>query len=67
MLATITAGGAPTDYQFTVLELRVDAKTGEGKSSLTTKVVADNQTKVLSLENYATAPTILQNVKRTES
>jgi hypothetical protein len=64
---TITAGGAPTDYQFTVLELRVDAKGGEGKSSLTTKVVADNQTKILSLENYATAPAILQNVKRTES
>jgi hypothetical protein len=61
---TPNAGGTPTDYEFTVLDLRLDAKGGEGKSSLTTKIVADNATKQLGLENYAAAPTILQNIKR---
>jgi hypothetical protein len=58
------AGGTPTDYEFTLLELHLDAKgNGEGKASLTTKIAADNNTKLLSLENYATAPTVL-TVKR---
>jgi hypothetical protein len=61
---TIKATDAPTDYEFTLLELRLDAKGGEGKSSLTTKITADNATKQLSLENYAVAPAILQNVKK---
>ena len=56
--------GTPTDYEFTLLELHLDAKGGEGKASLTTKLVADNATKQLGLENYAGAPTILQNVKK---
>jgi hypothetical protein len=61
---TITGAASPTDYDFTLLDLRLDAKGGEGKSSLTTKITADNQTKQLSLENYAATPTILQNVKK---
>ena len=61
---TLKAAGQPTDYDFTLLDLRLDAKGGEAKSSLTTKIVADNQTKQLGLENYASAPVILQNVKR---
>lgn len=61
---TVKAADAPTDYEFTLLELRLDAKGGEGKSSLTTKISADNATKQLSLENYAVAPAILQNVKK---
>ena len=42
---TVKATDPPTDYEFTVLELRLDAKGGEGKASLTTKIVADNETK----------------------
>ena len=61
---TLNNPGTPTDYEFTLLELHLDPKGGEGKASLTTKLVADNDTKQLSLENYAAAPTILQNVKR---
>jgi len=61
---TLNNPGTPTDYEFTLLELHLDPKGGEGKVSLTTKLVADNDTKQLSLENYAAAPTILQNVKR---
>jgi hypothetical protein len=54
-----------TDYEFTLIEIRLDSKgLGEGKTSLTTKVVLDNSAKTVALENYAAAPAILQNVKR---
>ena len=54
-----------TDYEFTVIEIRFTAKgVGEGKTSLTTKVIVDNEAKTVALENYATAAPILRNVKR---
>jgi hypothetical protein len=54
-----------TDYEFTVIEIRFNAKgVGEGKTSLTTKVIVDNEAKTVALENYATAAPILRNVKR---
>ena len=57
--------GAATDYEFTLIEIRLDAKgLGEGKTSLTTKVVVDNEARTVALENYAATPAILQNVKR---
>jgi hypothetical protein len=59
--------GTPTDYDFTLLELRLDPKGGEGRASLTTKLVADNDSKQLGLENYAVSPVILQNVKRSSN
>ena len=60
-----TTTGAPAEYQFTVIEIRMDSKgSGEGKSSLTSKVILDNETKTLALDNYAATPAILQNVKR---
>jgi hypothetical protein len=59
-----TASGL-TDYEFTVIEIRFNAKgVGEGKTSLTTKVIVDNEAKTVALENYATAAPILRNVKR---
>lgn len=61
---TLNTPAAPTDYEFTLLELHLDAKGGEGKASLTTKLVADNTSKQIGLENYAGTPAILQNVKR---
>ena len=55
----------PTDYEFTVVELRLDPKgVGEGKTSLTTKVVVDSAAGTLALDNYAGAPAIFQNVKQ---
>jgi hypothetical protein len=69
-LGTHTAAWQPTssnltDYEFTVIEIRVDAKgAGEGKTSLTTKVIVDNEAKTVALENYAAAAPILRNVKR---
>ena len=59
--------GAPavTDYEFTLIEIRLDARgRGEGKTSVTTKVVVDNEARTVALENYAATPALLQNVSR---
>jgi hypothetical protein len=54
-----------TDEEFTLIEIRLDAKgSGEGKTSLTTKVILDDEAKTVALDNYAATPAILQNVKR---
>jgi hypothetical protein len=61
----LTAPGTPTNYEFTLIEVRMDSKgQGEGKTSLTSKVVFDNAARTPALENYAATPVILQNVKR---
>jgi hypothetical protein len=54
-----------TDYQFTLIELRLDPSgAGEGKTSLTTKVIDDEQARTIALENYDAAPAILSKVRR---
>jgi hypothetical protein len=54
-----------TDYEFTLFEIRLDSKgLGEGKTSLTTTVILDNEGGTLALDGYAATPAILQNVKR---
>jgi hypothetical protein len=59
-----TGSGTPTDYEFTLIEIRTDAKgAAEGKASLLNKVVFDSEAKTIALDNYAAAPAILQNVK----
>ena len=70
-LGTHTASWQPavpgplTDYEFTIIEIRFDGKgVGEGRTSLTTKVVVDNEAKTVALENYQTAAAILRNVRR---
>jgi hypothetical protein len=69
-LGGYTAGWRPlaasplTDYEFTVIEIRLDSKgVGEGKASLVTPVVVDAEARIVALENYGAAPPILQNVK----
>ena len=58
------APATSTDYDFTVIELRLDSKGfGEGKASINTKVVVDPDAKMVALD-YAAAPAILKNVKR---
>ena len=58
-------GVTPADYEFTVIELRLGAKgTGEGKTSLTAKVITDGDAKTVALENYGATPVVLQQVKR---
>ena len=59
------ATGTPTDYEFTLVEIHMDSKgMGEGKVSLASKVIFDNEAKTLALDNYTATPAILQNVKR---
>lgn len=54
-----------TDYEFTLVEIRLDGKgSGEGKTSLTAKVVADSEAHTLALDNYAATPAILEHVTR---
>ena len=57
--------GAPSAYDFSVIELHVNAKgEGEGKASLMGKVVPDSAAKVVALENYTAFPVVLKNVRR---
>jgi hypothetical protein len=64
-LQAASTASIPTEYDFTVFEIRLDSKgVGEGKTSLTTKVVVDNDAKSIALENYAATPAVLQSVKR---
>ncbi len=57
--------GAASPYEFSVIELRLNAKgDGEGKTSLTGKVAPDTAAKILTPENYDALPVILKNVKR---
>jgi len=63
-LAGPAAATAPPNYEFSLIELRLNAKgEGEGKVSLTGKVAADAATKTIALENYAAAPVIFKNVR----
>lgn len=49
-----------TDYTFTLIELRTGPKgLIEGKTSLATKVVVDNEAKTVALDNYAAAAATL--------
>ena len=50
-----------TNYEFTVIELRLNAKgRGEGKTSLTSTVFVDDQARTIALENYGAAPVMLE-------
>jgi hypothetical protein len=61
-LASATAPA--TDYEFTLIEMRMNSTgSGEGKTSLTTKVIVDGDAKTLALDDYTSAPANLQNVK----
>jgi hypothetical protein len=53
------------DYPFTVIELRLNAEgEGEGKMSLATKIVADKENNIITLEDYGIQPVMLTNVRR---
>lgn len=64
------AAGQPAapDYPFTVVELRLNRRgLGEGKMSLAAKVTFEPDAKTLALENYASGPILIKDVKRTRS
>jgi hypothetical protein len=53
--------GEGGDAEFTVIEMRIDGQgSGEGKTSLTTKVAIDADAKTLALDGYAAAPALLK-------
>ena len=53
------------DYPFTVIELRLNRDgEGEGKMSIATKIIADKEQNIVTLENWDTSPVQLTNVKR---
>ena len=54
--ATAPAG----DAEFTVIEMRLGAKAGEAKTSLTTNVVVDATARTIALDGYAAAPALLK-------
>ena len=59
------AKGTPTPYQFTLLEIRLPSRgSGEAKTSLTANIVQGTNAQTVELENYSTAVTQLENVKR---
>jgi hypothetical protein len=58
-----SATAAATDYEFTLIEMRMNSKgSGEGKTSLTAKVIVDGDAKTLALDDYAGAALNLKNV-----
>jgi hypothetical protein len=60
-----SGGATPTNYDFSIIELRVDAKgVGEGKTSLTGKVTVDSTANTLALDGYAGLPVVFKDVKR---
>jgi hypothetical protein len=62
------AAANPTDYAFTVIELRVNKSgVGEGKVSLTGKVAIDDAAKAIGIESYATDPVTVKSVRRTDA
>ena len=53
--------GAAGDAEFTVIEMRIDGqRSGEGKTSLNTKVAIDTTANTLALDGYAAAPALLK-------
>lgn len=60
-----TATSAATDYPFTVIEIRLDSTgQGRGKTSLSSAVVFDRESGTMFLDDYETAPVMLEAVRR---
>jgi hypothetical protein len=60
-----TGTATPTDYEFSVIEVRFPVKgDGEAKASLTGKVTIDSTVNSVALDGYAGLPVILKEVKR---
>jgi hypothetical protein len=56
---------APTDYAFSIIELRLNPKgEGEGKGAVAGKVAVESQSKTIGLDGYSTLPVVLKGVKR---
>jgi hypothetical protein len=60
-----TGTAAPTNLPFTVFEFRLNDKgEGEGRTTLTGKVVEDTTAKSIAVGNYSEQPIVFKAVKR---
>jgi len=58
------ASGVASDYDFSIIELRLNAKhEGDGKASVTGKVTVDSAANTIALQDYAALPVTLREVK----
>jgi hypothetical protein len=58
------ADGLASEYDFSVIELRLNARhEGEGKASVTGKVAIDSSANTIALEGYAALPLTFRDVK----
>jgi hypothetical protein len=58
-----TFEGAPNSYEFSVIELRLNAKgQGEGRVSLVGKVAPDATAKIVTMENLDALPAVFRDV-----
>jgi hypothetical protein len=59
-----TFEGAANSYEFSAIELRLNAKSeGEGRASLVGKVAPDASAKIVTLENYDALPAVFRGVR----
>jgi hypothetical protein len=59
-----TFEGAANSYEFSVIELRLNAKgEGEGRASLVGKAVPDASAQIVTLESYTELPAVFHNVR----
>lgn len=59
------AAARSIQYPFTVVELRIGPNgEGEGKLSIATRITADREHGIITLENCDTQPVMLKNVKK---
>ena len=59
---------SPSNYEFSIIELRLNPKgEGEGKASLTGKVILDGEAKTLALDGYSALPIVFKGVKKVPS
>jgi hypothetical protein len=59
-----TVAGPSNTYEFSVVELRLNANgQGEGKASLTGQVVQDTSAKIVSVGNYDALPVVFRDVR----
>jgi hypothetical protein len=62
------AAVTPSDYSFSIVELRLNSRgEGEGRGGISGKVAVDSAGKTIALDDYAALPVILTGVKRLSS
>jgi len=60
-----TGPAAPTNLPFTIFEFRLNGKVdGEGRTTLTGKVVEDTTAKSIAVGNYSEQPIVFKAVKK---